>query len=89
MHAIRFSGTGEYPNHDNPKTMQEAPDFSLTLGGPLYQLFRKAYLTGPTLELLRAPRTFYFFRHLAAAPSFVSNWGPVAGRPGLALLARY
>ncbi|HEX7159164.1 MAG TPA: hypothetical protein VF214_09130 [Edaphobacter sp.] len=27
-------------------------DFSLVLGGPLYQLFRKAHLTGDTLELL-------------------------------------
>src|SRR5215472_4159384 len=29
-----------------------APDFSLVLGGPLFQLFRKAHLTGDTLELL-------------------------------------
>jgi hypothetical protein len=33
--------------------LQEPPDFSLVLGGPLYQLLRKAHLTGPTLELLR------------------------------------
>jgi hypothetical protein len=29
------------------------PDFSLVLGGPLYQLFRRAHLTGDTLQLLR------------------------------------
>lgn len=28
-------------------------DFSLVLGGPLYQLFRRAHLTGDALELLR------------------------------------
>jgi hypothetical protein len=33
--------------------LQEPPDFSLVLGGPLYQMLRRARLTGPTLELLR------------------------------------
>lgn len=33
--------------------VEELPDFSLVLGGPLYQLFRRAHLTGDTLELLR------------------------------------
>ena len=28
-------------------------EFSLVLGGPLYQLFRRAHLAGGTLELLR------------------------------------
>ncbi len=31
---------------------QEQPDFSLVLGGPLYQLFRRAHLSGDVLELL-------------------------------------
>ena len=31
----------------------ESTDFSLVLGGPLYQLFRRAHLTGSTLELAR------------------------------------
>jgi hypothetical protein len=31
---------------------QEPPDFSLVLGGPFYQLFRKAHLSGGHLELL-------------------------------------
>jgi len=37
---------------NGPGLLQEAPDFSLVLGGPVFQLFRKAHLTGDTLELL-------------------------------------
>jgi len=37
--------TGAYPTH-------QLSDFSLVLGGPLFQLFRRAYLTGDGLELL-------------------------------------
>ena len=33
--------------------MQERPDFSLVLGGPLYQLWRRTRLAGNTLDLLR------------------------------------
>jgi hypothetical protein len=33
--------------------LAEPYDFSLVLGGPLYQLFRRAHLTGGALELLR------------------------------------
>jgi len=36
-----------------PLSMQEPPDFSLVLGGPLYQMLRRARLAGPALELLR------------------------------------
>ena len=32
--------------------LQESPDFSLVLGGPLYQLFRRSHLSGAALELL-------------------------------------
>ena len=32
---------------------QEPPDFSLVMGGALYQMLRRAHLAGPTLELLR------------------------------------
>src|SRR5512136_504564 len=31
----------------------KTPDFSLVLGGPLFQLLRRAHLTGDTLQLLR------------------------------------
>jgi hypothetical protein len=33
--------------------LQESPDFSLVLGGPLYQLFRRAHISGGHLELLQ------------------------------------
>jgi hypothetical protein len=33
--------------------LQEPPDFSLVLGGPLYQLWRRTRLSGEALELLR------------------------------------
>ena len=34
-------------------TMLEQPDFSVVQGGPLFQLFRRAHLSGDALELLR------------------------------------
>ena len=34
-------------------TTLEPPDFSLVLGGPLFQLFHRAYLSGDALELLQ------------------------------------
>ena len=36
-----------------PAVLEEPADFSLVLGGPLYQLFRRAHLTGDALELVR------------------------------------
>ena len=33
--------------------LQEPPDFSLVLGGPLFQLLRRTHLTDDTLMLLR------------------------------------
>jgi hypothetical protein len=36
-----------------PALLDEHPDFSLVLGGPLFQLFRRARLSGDALELLR------------------------------------
>lgn len=35
------------------QVLKEPPDFSLVLGGPLYQLLRRAHLTGDALQLLR------------------------------------
>lgn len=35
-----------------PRILQEPPDFSLVLGGPLYQLLRKAHLDGDAPRLL-------------------------------------
>jgi len=36
-----------------PAVLQETPDFSLVLGGPIFQLFRRFHLSGDGLELLR------------------------------------
>jgi hypothetical protein len=33
--------------------IETADDFSLVIGGPLFQIFRHAYLSGSALELLR------------------------------------
>jgi len=38
--------------NSQPPIAPAAPDFSLVLGGPLYQLFRRAHLSGDTLQLL-------------------------------------
>lgn len=36
-----------------PTILQEPPDLSLVLGGPLFQIFRRTHLSGPALELLQ------------------------------------
>lgn len=36
-----------------PEILDEHPDFSLVLGGPLFQLYRRAHLSGDALELAR------------------------------------
>src|SRR5258705_2913576 len=48
--------------------LQQPPDFSLVLGGPLYQMLRRAHLTGPALELVR----------LRVVMSVVLCWVPLA-----------
>ena len=35
-----------------PLVMEESPDFSLVLGGPIFQLFRRSHLSGDGLELV-------------------------------------
>ena len=51
--ASHTGGTSPKPLHtDAAAYIQQVPDFSLVLGGPLFQLFRKAHLSGDTLELL-------------------------------------
>ncbi len=55
-----------------PAPLKEPPDFSLVLGGPLYQMFRRAHLTGPTLELLR--RRVVFFILVCWVPLAVFSW---------------
>jgi hypothetical protein len=46
--------------------LEESPEFSLVLGGPLYQLFRKLHLSGTALELLH--RRMLFIPLLAWLP---------------------
>lgn len=36
-----------------PAILEEHPDFSLVLGGPLFQIYRRAHLSGDALELVR------------------------------------
>jgi hypothetical protein len=54
-------------------------DFSLVLGGPLYQLFRKTHLTGDALELIR--RRVIVITAIAWLPLLLlSLWEHFAGR---------
>jgi hypothetical protein len=49
-------GTREMSKKDGDMNKSEyfkAPDFSLVLGGPLFQLLRRAHLSGDALEMLR------------------------------------
>lgn len=39
--------------HFKPETSNDQPDFSLVLGGPLFQLFRRIHLSGEALEMVR------------------------------------
>ena len=51
-----------------PTPIEEPPDFSLVLGGPLFQMFRRAHLSGPALELVH--------RRMVVIPLFA--WLPLA-----------
>ena len=53
------------PPSDEP-LLNESPDFSLVLGGPLYQLWRRTHLAGDTLQLMR--RRIVVLALLAWAP---------------------
>jgi hypothetical protein len=41
------------PSGSSDSVLREPPDFSVVLGGPLFQLLRRAHLTDDALELLR------------------------------------
>src|SRR5262249_25469301 len=41
-----------FGNEKEPDSIRDPYDFSLVLGGPLYQVFRRAHLSGDGLELL-------------------------------------
>ena len=49
----KFDDPSERAEHLNAiHVFADIPDFSLVLGGPLYQLFRRAHLSGDVLELV-------------------------------------
>ncbi len=52
-----------------PEVPQETPDFSLVLGGPLFQLFRRTHLSGAGLELMK--RRIVFIALFAWLPLLV------------------
>src|SRR5262250_1855084 len=61
--------------------LDEPPDFSIVLGGPLFQLLRRAHLEGDHLELLY--RRLIFFVGITWVPLFLlATVGPFAGRVG-------
>lgn len=53
----------------SPGALEDSPDFSLVLGGPLYQLLRRAHLSGGALELHR--RRIIVISLLAWLPLFI------------------
>jgi hypothetical protein len=60
------------------KFLSESPDFSLVLGGPLYQLMRRARLEGDHLELLY--RRIFFITAIAWLPLLLlAALSPVVG----------
>jgi len=50
--SIGDLGAPRQDNHQEPNPLQEVPDFSLVLGGPVFQLLRKSHLEGDAMELL-------------------------------------
>jgi hypothetical protein len=79
--AVESVGTGTAMDTSSPE------DFSVVLGGPLYQLLRRAHLSGNALELIRA--RILIIVALAWLPLFVLSilerwvWGRKAGVPFL------
>jgi hypothetical protein len=63
--------------------LQDAPDFSLVLGGPLFQLFRRAHLSGDTMELLK--RRIIVITMIAWLPLLILSWLSGHALAGVAL----
>src|SRR5262249_22008941 len=67
--------------HTRTSLLGEPSDFSLVLGGPLYQLLRKAHFEGDHFGLLY--RRILFFTGIAWLPLFLlASVGPFAGSAG-------
>ena len=65
----------------NINILDNPPDFSIVLGGPLFQLLRRAHLEGGHLELLY--RRLIFFVSITWLPLFLlATVGPFAGSAG-------
>ncbi len=77
----RLTRASEYTFLDEPQ------DFSLVLGGPLFQLFRRSHLAGDGLELLH--RRLFIITLLAWLPLLLlATIGSATGRVGLASFVR-
>jgi len=68
---------------NEPAMLQEAPDFSLVLGGPVFQLFRRAHLSGDTMELLK--RRIIVITTIAWLPLLILSWLSGRALAGVAL----
>lgn len=55
-----------------PEILDDHPDFSLVLGGPLFQLYRRAHLSGTALEL--AHRRVLVLALVAWLPLLLLSW---------------
>ena len=64
--------------NDDPRAAAP-PDFSLVLGGPLYQLWLRSRLSGDTLELLH--RRIFVLTLAAWAPLLLLSVVRVSGPP--------
>jgi hypothetical protein len=68
---------------NEPAMLQEAPDISLVLGGPVFQLFRRAHLSGDTMELLK--RRIIVITTIAWLPLLILSWLSGHALAGVAL----
>jgi len=73
-----------------PAPLQEPPDFSLVLGGPIFQLLRRSHPSGDGLELLHRRIMVIVLVAWAAFAAFVDAGRAFAGRYGeAAFFVRY
>jgi len=91
VNGSSFASTGETADeHSRPRVQRrsapEPPDFSLVLGGPLFQLLRRAHLSDDALMLVR--QRILVIALLAWLPLLVlSPWRDSPERPGGTLSA--
>ena len=71
--------TEELGSDVQPQFLNEKSDFSLVLGGPIFQLFRKAHLAGDDLQLLY--RRIVFITAIAWLPLLLLTSLPFAEGP--------